>query len=342
MIRTSVLRGAAAGAILFCGIPAATADVYSVIVMGKVVMADGSPPPFTVSIERDCDSYFDTNGPITDKNGQWVWRLSIDLFSQHSCVFIAHHDGYSSSTTDASNLNANYLDTTIHVPDLTLMPKVPDPYTIHISGDNFPPKSKAPFEKAMKYIDAGKYDDAVWELRASVTTGPKFAEGWHALGVVYDKTGNPTGAKEAYEKAIAANPKLFQPYVTLTRVCLILKDFRCAADTSARLIKADPKRLYPEIFLHQAVALFELNDVAGAEQSANELVKMNLQRRWPRLEFVLGRILEQKGDLESARAHMKKYLELEPKTPDAELVEGRMQALGKPEASSINPELELF
>jgi tetratricopeptide (TPR) repeat protein len=319
------------------------ADVYPVIIIGHVKMQDGSPPPFTVSIERSCSDHFgDAPGPITDKKGQWIWRLEIDIYLQRACVFLAHHDGYTSTTIDASNINVNYLDTTVHVADIVMSPTIPDPYTIHTSGDSFPGKSKGPFTKAMKALDAHNMEEAIKDLQEAVDAAPKFAAGWHALGVVYDKSGHKEQAKDAYLKAIDADPKMLQAYVTLARVCLQLKDWQCAADTSGRMTKVDTKHFYPEIYLHEAAARFELKDLAGAEQSANEMLKLDPKSKYPRIEYVLGRILEAKGDINGAREHMMKYLSLDAVSKDAEQVQAHMLALGKPEAAQINPDLELL
>lgn len=230
----------------------------------------------------------------------------------------------------------------MHVPDILLMPKISDPYTIHTSGENFPGKSKAPFERAIKDLDLHQYEAAILEFQDAVTAAPKFADGWHALGVAYANTGKLELAKDAFAKAVEASPKLLTAYVALTRTCLQLRDWQCAADNADRFIKLDLKRQYSEIYLHQAVARFQLKDLPGAEQSANEMIRLDPPHRFPRAEYVLGRILEEKGDVEGAREHMMKYLSLETKAPDAEQVEAHMEALGKPEAAAINPELELL
>lgn len=343
MIRILLLAGFVTGA-LFPSIPTAKADtIENIIVIGHVKMSDGSPPPFTVSVERECsDVYGDAPGPLTDKKGQWIWHLEVDTERTRSCFFLVRHSGYVSTRVDASNLNLNHLDTTIHVPDIILNPAVPDPYTIRMNGDDFPGKAKRPFNKAMDAVDAHNTAEAIKDLQESVAIAPKFSEGWHALGVVYDKSGNTRAAKDAYEKAIEANPKLLPAYVTLARACLKLKDWQCAADTSDRMVKEDNKHLYPEIYLHQAVARFELKDLAGAEQSADEMIKLDPKHKYPRIEYVLGRILEEKGDINGAREHMMKYLDLEATSPDAEQVQAHMLALGKPAAAQINPDLEVL
>jgi tetratricopeptide (TPR) repeat protein len=336
MIRTSLL-------VLIClvAIHTAMADTYPIILTGTVTMEDGSPPPFIVSIQRSCSDFqSDTPGPLTNKKGEWIWRLEIDPFSVRYCVFQAMHPGYKSSTIDASNLNLNSRDTTLKLPPLILRGASIDPYSIRTSGDSMPGRAKGPFEKAMKALDAHKFDEAVSLLQTVTAGSPKFAEGWHALGIVEEKTGKPAEARDAYTHAIDADPKGFPYYVTLARLCIKTKDWQCTLQTADKLIKEDPKNTYSEIYLHKAVAQYELKDLPGAEQSAEEAIRLDPKYTKPREEYVLGRILEAKGDLKAAREHMSKYLELEATAPDAEIVQGHMLGLGKPENAGVEPVLE--
>ncbi len=95
MVRASALVSISVVAAFFCAGRMATADTYPVIVMGTVTMEDGSPPPFIVSIERVCTPTFgDAPGPVTNKKGEWVWRIDVDAFASRSCVFRASHTGY--------------------------------------------------------------------------------------------------------------------------------------------------------------------------------------------------------------------------------------------------------
>jgi Tfp pilus assembly protein PilF len=341
MVRASALALVGTIAAITCTVQTATADTYWVIVQGKVTMEDGSPPPFTVSIERICsDLVGDTPGPLTNKKGEWVWRMEIDPFASRLCVFRASHPGYTSSTTDESNLNLNSRDTTVRVPPLVLTGASADPYNLHFSGDNMPGRAKGPIDKAMKAIDAHNYDETFRQMQAAVAAAPKFAEAWQGLGVVAEKVHKPADARDAYTHAIEADPKLLPPYVTLTRLCLKTKDWQCALNTADSLIKMDTKRVYPEIYLHRAVAQYELKDLAAAEQSAEEFIRQDAKNKKPRAQYILGRILEAKGDLNGAREHMSKYLELAPGDPDAEMVQGHMLSLGKTDKPATEPELE--
>jgi len=336
MIRTSLF-------VLICMVAAGTAmaDTYAIILTGTVTMEDGSPPPFIVSIQRSCSDFqSDTPGPHTNKKGEWIWRLEIDPFSVRYCVFQASHPGYKSSTIDATNLNLNSRDTTLKLPPLILRGASTDPYAIRTSADSMPARAKGPFEKAMKALDAHKFDEAISQLQTAVAGSPKFAEGWHALGIVEEKTGKSAEARDAYTHAIDADPKGLNYYLTLARLCIKTKEWQCALQTADKLIKEDPKNTYSEIYLHKAVAQYELKDLAGAEQSAEEAIRLDPKYAKPREEYVLGRILEAKGDLKAAREHMSKYLELEATSPDAEVVHGHMLGLGKPENAGVEPVLE--
>jgi Tfp pilus assembly protein PilF len=326
---------------LFCAGQETVTNTYPVIVAGTVTMEDGSPPPFSVGIERDCsDHYGDAPGPLTNKKGEWIWRMEFGGFDSRSCVFRASHPGYTSTTVDASGLNVDLHNTTVKVPPIVLAGATVDPYAIRLSGDNIPGRAKGPFEKAMKALDARNFDEAIRDLQASVAAVPKFADGWHAIGVVYDRRGKPAEARDAYTHAIEADPKLMPSYVTLTRLCIKTKDWKCAAQNADSLIKLDKKHVYLEMYLHLAVAQYGLNDLTSAEESAQEAIRLDTKHKFPRAEYVLGRILEAKGDINGAREHMQKNLELAPTAKDAEEVQAHMLGLGKPDKAGAGPELD--
>jgi tetratricopeptide (TPR) repeat protein len=344
MVRMRMLPCVGLVAALSGFIQPAAGDTYPVIVRGTVVMDDGSPPPFTVAIERICsDSAGSAPGPITNKKGEFTWRIEIDPFAPRACLFRAVHAGYASSTTDASGLNTTSRNTTVTLPPLVLNGAVADAYAINASESNMPSRAKSPFDKAMKALDAGDFPEAARQLEAAVDGSPKFAQGWHALGVVDERLHKQTEARAAYEHAIGSDPKLLPPYMTLTRLCIKTKDWQCAANTADALIKADSRRAYPEIHLHRAVARYQLKDLAGAEASVLEAIRLDPKHKAPRAEYVLGRILEGKGDA-AAREHISKYLELEPNAADAELVRAHLQNLGRQSSgnpdSAPEPELE--
>jgi hypothetical protein len=344
MLRTRILTGAAllAGSLLL--IEPASGDTYQVIVTGSVTMEDGSPPPFTVGIERVCsDIQGSAPGPITNKKGVYVWHMEFDAFNTRSCYIRATHPGYISTQQPISGINATSRDTQYTVPKLILSRDIPGPDDIRVNEDNLPSKARGPYKAAMKALDAKNNEEVVRQLEIAAEAAPKNGPVWQALGIVEeDALGKPADARKAYEHAVNVDPKLAVAYLDLTRVCLKLKDWQSASQAADTLVKADPKHFYPEVYLHQAVALYWLKDLAGAEAAVQEAILLDPSHKRPREEYVLGRILESKGDMAGAKEHMSKYLQLQPAPPDVDLVRGHLDHLGKPEAKDVEPDLELL
>jgi Tfp pilus assembly protein PilF len=322
-----------------CLIQSASADTYPVILHGKVVMEDGTPPPVVVSIERVCsDSFGSMPGVLTDKKGEYIWRMNIDPLETRNCVIRATHAGYTSSEVEVSGVDTTH--TTLELPPITIHTSVADPYTLNFSETGITGRAKPDWKAAIKALDAQNLPEVASHLEAVVAAAPKAEQAWHALGVVDERLNKLPEARAAYEHALEADPKVLTPYVTLARVCIKTKDWSCVAKASEALIKADLKRSYPEIYLHLAVARYELKDLNGAQESVEEAIRLDPKYKRPRAEYVLGRILEAKGDVAGAKEHMAKYLELEPAPADIDLVRGHFDNLGKPEAKDVDPELE--
>jgi len=330
-----VFLGTCLVASLLSSVQPVAAEVYPLIVKGKVTMPDGSPPPFSVGIERVCsDIQGSAPGPVTDKKGEYIWRMNVDPLNTRACFIRATHAGYTSSDIDISGLDG--LTTTVTTLEaLVITGRVTDPYAIVSSESNTPSKASAPWKAAMKALDANNIPEAATKMQAAVQAAPKFAVGWHALGVVQERLEKLADARVDYEHAIEADPKMLPAYVTLTRLELKTKDWEGAAKTADAEIKADQKKAFPEIYLHQAVARYALKDYDGAATSVQEALKNKI----PRAEYVFGRILEAKGDAAGAREHIAKYLDLDKNTPDAELIRTHLEMIGKPEAQKPEPEL---
>jgi Tfp pilus assembly protein PilF len=317
----------------------ATADTYPVILHGKVVMEDGSPPPLVVSIERVCsDVAGSMPGVLTDKKGEYIWRLNIDPLETRNCVIRASHAGYSSSEVEISGVDTTH--TTLELPPITVHTSVADPYTLNFSDTGITGRAKPDWKAAIKALDAQNLPEVGSHLEAVVAAAPKAAQAWHALGLVDEKLHKPAEARAAYEHAIETDPKLLTPYVTLARLCIKTKDWDGAAKAAEALIKVDPKHSYPEIYLHLAVARYELKNLNGAQESVQEAIRLDPKNSRPRAEYVLGRILEAKGDVAGAQEHMAKYLQLEPAPSDVDVVRGHIDNLGKPTAKDVDPDLE--
>lgn len=321
----------------FCAlVPRALADEYPVILHGKVMMEDGSAPPEIVAVERVCsDRNGDMPGILTDKKGEFIWRMNIDPLETRDCRIRATHAGYTSTSVEVSGIDTTH--TTLDLPPIVIRRSGGDPYVLNFADTNIAMRARGDWKAAVKALDDQNLSEVAKHLEAVTEASPKAGQAWHALGVVDEKLDKLSEARAAYEHAIAAEPKLFKPYVTLARLCIKTKDWNCAEKTSDALIKADSKHVYSEIYLHQAVARYQLNNLSGAEESAQEAVR---KANVPRAEYVLGRILEAKGDAVGAKEHYAKYLQMEPAPQDADQVKAHIAAVGQP--SAPEPALEVL
>ena len=338
MLSVRLLSGWLVGGCLLCLIQPVAGDTYQLILRGKVVMQDGSPPPKSVGIERACtDVQGSAPGPVTDKKGEYLWRMEVDPMLTRVCKIRATLVGYVSSEIDISGFNSY---TNPNLPPLVLTARGADPNSISVLESEVPSKAQASWKLAMKALDKSDMAEASRQIQAAVKAAPKFGQGWNALGQLSEKLNNRDQAKDAYQHAIEADPKLLPAYLNLARLCIKLKDWETAAKASDSLLKAD-KRIFPEIYIHQAAAKYELKDLDGAEAAAREAIRIDQIHKMPRAEYILGRILEAKGDSAGANEHISKYLELDANAVDVAAVREHLQNIGKADAASKAPELEL-
>ena len=317
----------------------AVAEVYPLIVRGKVVMRDGSPLPKQISIQRLCsDENGSAPGPLVDKKGDYLWRMDVDPMRTRACHLIAVSAGYSSTQVDISALDGS--TTTMQMmPDIFIYSKVADPYTIVSSDNGIPGKSMGSWKAAMKAVDGNNIPEAITQLQKAVQDSPKFALGWHSLAIVYQVQGMFNEAKEAWKHAVESDPKLLPAYVGLARMSIKTKDWQETLTATDGLLKVDTKKTYPEVYIHQAVAHYGLKDYDAALANIQESMKADPGRK--RAEYVMGRILEAKGDLAGARQHIEQFLKDDPNAVDIEQIKARLELMGKPEAAAIDPALEL-
>jgi tetratricopeptide (TPR) repeat protein len=190
----------------------------------------------------------------------------------------------------------------------------------------------------MKAVSANDLGEATKQLQAATAANPKFALAWHDLGILLDIQGKYPEAAAAYSQAIDANPKLLLPYVALTRVQIRQRDWAAVNKTVTTFLPLDKSIMFPEMFLHQSAANYNLKDLAAAEASARAALNPKAKQSANRAEYALGRILEAKGDIAGAKEHMTRYLELVPGASDADMIQAHVAKLGQ--AGAPEPELD--
>jgi VWFA-related protein len=326
--------------------------------IGRVTMEDGTPPPKSVGILRVCDggTVVETR---TDKQGRFVMRRvssggieDLDRTSNTTgassggqfggsvrlmtnCVLRASLAGYVSNTID------------LHDPSIRETPHLP-PFILRRGEDvagvqtefgmGLPRTGQKAWERAVKAVGANDWPDVERHARAAVQSQPRFAQGWHLVGAACMNQGKTAEARQALESSIAQDPKLLSSHLMLVRLNANAKDWEGVVNAAKRFIALDTRRRYPEARFLLAVAQYRLKDFGAAESLARELLPQS--REMPRVEYILGLALAARKDYPGAVEHLKRYLELEPKASEAEVVKAWIAKPGQPGATVPFPETE--
>ncbi len=319
------------------------ANTTTIIMKGTITMIDGSVPPKGVGLQRLCSDGGSAPGPLADKQGKFTWTQDLDPMVQRACWIEATLEGFSSTRFEIGSISlATFTGSGIlNLPTFVLSPKDSGELSnVIMPAESSVPGKAANAWKAMeKSLKADNEKEAITHLQEAVQAAPKFAEGWNLLGALLERNHTPEKARDALQHAIDNNPKMLSPYLRLARVCDEMSDWDGAVKAADSLLKAD-KRYYPEVYLHQAIARVGLKDLAGAESSINTELMLDASHKYPRAEYVLGRILQGKGDLDGARDHINNYLKIDPGVQDSSQIKVLLEYLGKPGAPAIETGLE--
>jgi tetratricopeptide (TPR) repeat protein len=178
----------------------------------------------------------------------------------------------------------------------------------------------------MKALEDKKWTPAEKELRRAVTIYPEYASAWSALGEALGELSRPAEARDAWERAIQADPNYVKPYVLLAQLAIREGRMEDAAGITDRALKTSYTQSAP-VYFYNAVANLELGRLEPAERSARKAVELDPALLFPNAERLLGTVLAAKGDRQGAVEHLKKYLEASPKAEDAQEVKQRIAEL---------------
>jgi Flp pilus assembly protein TadD len=333
---------------------------------GKVQLDDGTPPPDSVVIERNCNGYVRAEA-YTDSKGHFSFQLGQNSTVTQDASMddsistgIPQNGGIRQSTNPASQnvsnasrrqpqdlsgceiraVLAGFRSDVVNLSGRRIFDN-PDLGTIvlhrrsNVEGTTIsrttlmaPKDARKAFDKAREAARKGKTNDAEKELDKAVAAYPQFAEAWNSLGVIHEERREMADARRCFSQALAADPKLVTPYLHMARFSLADKNWQDVAATTSRLIKLDPYD-FPEAYFYNAVADYNLHKYDAAQASALEAQKLDTAHKFPKVEHLLGVILYQKKDYAGAIEQMRKYLLLSPDSPDVSQVKQQLADLEK-------------
>ena len=323
-----------------------------VMLTGRVLLQNGSPPPRPAKIERVCNSVAHSEG-FTDAQGYFGIhfgstasvsqdadeqdRLSPSVAAPIQVLpSLSSDEAGASITSDRRLLDCElravvpgYHSQSVLIKPLHLMEN-PDIGVIVIRPDGargdgavvtaqslaVPRQTRKLFELAQVEASAGKTDEAKQHLEKAVAAYPDFAAAWCALGKLQVAGGGLDSGRASFERALHADPNLVDPYLQLATVALWDRRWKDVADLTAKALDLDPVD-YPQLFLYAAVANYNLQKPEAAQRSIERAQALDSRHAFPEIERMAGVILASRRDYVAAVEHLRAYLQLTPNADDA-------------------------
>lgn len=185
---------------------------------------------------------------------------------------------------------------------------------------------------AVGLIDAEKYDEGIAALTALIaeTGGCAICEA--KIGEALWKKGDEAGAEAAFKKAIAADPKLPDPYAALASLYNQQKKFDQAAEMSKKATELSGAGgasggASASVVFNQGIIFWNQSKIAEAKAQFEQAIK--LDEKFADAHYWLGMALVNEGKLPEAVVSFEKYLTLAPTGQHAETAKGIIKSIKK-------------
>jgi tetratricopeptide (TPR) repeat protein len=336
-----------------------------ILLVGKVTMDDGTPPPDSVTVQLVCRAnprsiaYTDSKGGFSADLGSRTnsavmmdatesWNGSMNPGTSRSgsgggiserdligCTVQASLPGFRS---DSVNLGSHK---SLDNPDIGIiilhrLGNV-EGLTISATSRMAPKDAQKAFDKGRNEVRKEKLESGQREFEKAVAVYPKYATAWFELGLVQEELKNQEAARKSYAQALAADSKFVSPLLSLAAMSMREQKWQEAADYSGHLLQLNPLD-FPQAWYFNSVANYYLKKMDLAEKSAREGISRDTIHKYAKMNQVLGIVLAQKQDFAGAVEQLRAYLQYAPTAPDADQVKKQIAEVQKfiapPEAAA--------
>jgi tetratricopeptide (TPR) repeat protein len=285
---------------------------------------------FAASIgEADVDSISNPGTSNRGSNIQRNWR---------ECELMAQLPGFSSQPVDLSSRLSTFESADIGRLVLHRMGQV-EGLTISATSAMAPRDAKKAYEKGREKASKEKWEEAQHLFAKAVEIYPKYAVAWFDLGRIQFRNNDAVPARHSFEQAIAADPKYVNPYRGLAELDVWQQRWPELVTVTSQLLALDPVS-FPDAWLRNATGNYYIHNLAEAEKSARQGMKVDDQHHVPRLEYLLGVILIQKRDYEEAASHFQNYLKSATQPSEVEDAQKQLAEISRLTASVSDPAAE--
>lgn len=196
---------------------------------------------------------------------------------------------------------------------------------VSLTTKSAPAPAMKAYEKARgDWLDQNS-GSAQKNLQKAVQIYPEFAEAWLQLGKMREE-GDRQGAKEAFAKALAADPNFVLPYEQLAVMAAQEQNWQETLANTGKALALDPAGT-PVLWYYDALAKFQTGKVEEARESAQRSLDIDPRHSVTNTEQLLAITLVRKGDYAGALAHLKNCLTYAPNEAAEDLVKQQIAQL---------------
>jgi len=323
-----------------------------IIIMGTVIVDDGSPLPGSVNIQTICSSQQRTvahtsgsgdfsftwgdrnNGIVADAsdNPRFVGFGSTSSGSGTSatggrvvdplvdCDIRAELSGYTSSTISLFNHEHSE---TFDIGAIILHRLTGDEGTlVSMLSLKAPKDAKKSFDKGTDQVKSKKLTEAAASFRKAVDSYPQYADAWLSLGRVETQLGSRDSAQADFQKAMDLDNKLVGPWQELGYIASDQSKWEDAARYLDQAVRLDPTDS-PMAWYFSAMADYNLGRFAAAERSIRAEIKLDHGAN-PHAQYLLGLVLIANKDLAGGANALRTYIASTPNGNDAEMAKRQL------------------
>lgn len=309
---------------------------------GRVVTDDGLPPNEPVVVQRVCtgntypEGYTDAKGRFSFQVGGDMTMLTSDAsvsgnrinqgsmlgggsytsdgireiglgrFDLSACVLRADLSGYRSDDIQLgmySVMGNNDVGMIVLHRIEGLLGNVVSALTLQA-----PKQSQKAYQNGLREMRKKKpnYKKAVAQYAKAVGGYPQFAAAWAAMGDAKLALKDAAGAKEAYSKAVDADPKYLKPYEPLIKMAVDQSDWAGLETWGSSYLELNPNS--GNVRFLTAVAALNTGKPDKAEEMVLAMQASEDSSSFPQSFQIMGMIHEQRAEFEKAAGQYRSFI----------------------------------